>query len=80
MLLIDSGRFAYQVGGWVGALSYMLTDAGGLGTGTDCGPMQGTDLSATLHREYAAYTRAHNTWTIDGCDQLPLPGAIRSEG
>jgi hypothetical protein len=34
---------------------------------------QGTDLSAVLHREYASNTSAHNTLTLDGCDQLPLP-------
>jgi len=45
MLLVDSGRFAYQ----------------------------GTDLSAVLHREYASNTTAHNTLTLDGADQLPLP-------
>ena len=33
----------------------------------------GMDLSATLHRAYAANTTAHNTLTIDGADQLPLP-------
>lgn len=45
MILVDSGRFAYQ----------------------------GTDLSAILHRAYADNTTAHNTLTIDGCDQLALP-------
>jgi Heparinase II/III-like protein len=45
MLLVDSGRFAYD----------------------------GTDLSATLHQEYSSFTFAHNTFTIDGCDQLPDP-------
>jgi len=45
MLLVDSGRFAYQ----------------------------GKDLSAQLHVEYGRNTSAHNTLTIDGCDQLPLP-------
>jgi hypothetical protein len=45
MLLVDSGRFAYQ----------------------------GTDLSAQLHRQYASNTSAHNTLTIDGCDQQALP-------
>lgn len=45
MLLVDSGRFAYQ----------------------------GTDLSATLHSQYASTTHAHNTITIDGLDQQPLP-------
>jgi hypothetical protein len=33
----------------------------------------GTDLSATLHRAYAANTTAHNTITLDSADQLPLP-------
>lgn len=45
MLLVDSGRFAYQ----------------------------GTDLSAQLHREYAATTGAHNTLTLDGRDQSAAP-------
>ena len=50
MLLVDSGRFAYQ----------------------------GTDLSATLHTQYGPFTLAHNTLTIDGADQLPLP-AVATE-
>jgi len=33
----------------------------------------GTDLSATLHVQYSHNTTAHNTLTLDGCDQLPLP-------
>lgn len=33
----------------------------------------GDDLSATLHREYSHNTSAHNTVTIDGCDQLATP-------
>jgi hypothetical protein len=33
----------------------------------------GTDLSATLHVEYARNSSAHNTLTIDGADQLPFP-------
>jgi Heparinase II/III N-terminus/Heparinase II/III-like protein len=33
----------------------------------------GTDLSNTLHTQYAAYTHAHNSLTFDGCDQLPNP-------
>lgn len=45
MLLVDSGRFAYQ----------------------------GTDLSAQLHIQYGRNTSAHNTLTLDGCDQLPVP-------
>jgi hypothetical protein len=38
----------------------------------------GTDLSATLQQQYARYARAHNTITIDGCDQLPFP-AVATE-
>ena len=45
MLLVDSGRFAYQ----------------------------GTDLSNVLHTQYGPFAFAHNTLTIDGADQLPLP-------
>ena len=45
MLLVDSGRFAYQ----------------------------GTDLSNVLHTQYGPFARAHNTLTIDGADQAPLP-------
>ncbi len=33
----------------------------------------GDDLSAALHEAYSHNTSAHNTLTIDGCDQLPLP-------
>ena len=33
----------------------------------------GSDLSAVLHRAYARNATAHNTLTIDGCDQLPQP-------
>lgn len=34
---------------------------------------QGDTLSATLHKEYSHNASAHNTMTIDGCDQLPQP-------
>lgn len=34
---------------------------------------QGTDLSATLHREYSHNTEAHNTLTIDGTQQESSP-------
>ena len=33
----------------------------------------GTDLPAVLHTHYARNASAHNTLTIDGCDQLPQP-------
>lgn len=33
----------------------------------------GTDLSALLHVRYARNASAHNTFTIGGCDQLPVP-------
>ena len=33
----------------------------------------GTDLSNTLHTQYGPYAFAHNTLTLDGADQLPLP-------
>lgn len=33
----------------------------------------GTDLSNTLHTEYGPFAFAHNTLTLDGADQLPLP-------
>jgi len=45
MLLVDSGRFAYD----------------------------GTDLPAILHVAYARNASAHNTLTVDGCDQAPEP-------
>lgn len=38
----------------------------------------GTDLSAILHKAYARNATAHNTVTIDGCDQLPEP-AVATE-
>ena len=42
------------------------------------GTVAGDDLSAVLHREYSHNTSAHNTVTIDGCDQLATP-AIAGE-
>ena len=45
MLLVDSGRFAYD----------------------------GTDLPAILHVAYARNASAHNTLTVDGCDQAAEP-------
>jgi len=45
MLLVDSGRFAYD----------------------------GTDLPAILHVSYARNASAHNTLTVDGCDQAAEP-------
>ena len=33
----------------------------------------GTDLSNTLHTQYARFTIAHNTLTFDGCDQKAEP-------
>ena len=38
----------------------------------------GTDLSATLHIEYARNTSAHNSVIIDMCDQLPYPAVATS--
>jgi len=50
MLLVDSGRFAYE----------------------------GTDTSGLLHRQYAPNTTAHNTLTLDGCEQEALPALARA--
>jgi len=38
----------------------------------------GDDLSATLHVAYARNASAHNTLTIDGCDQLPEPAVAKA--
>jgi hypothetical protein len=36
----------------------------------------GAGLSNTLHLGYARHTHAHNTITLDGADQLPLPAVV----